>query len=67
MTDCPVLLQSKLQSETAFSTMEMEHWLIVAGSFSPVINMVISCSDAVGLSKDLTIMHLSICEDNAGA
>ena len=33
----------------------------------PIIDMVTSHSDAAGLPKDLTVMHVSIYYDNAGA
>ena len=33
----------------------------------PFLDMVDSLGDAVGLPKDLTIMHVSIHDDNAGA
>ena len=69
VADCPVLWQSKLQSETALSTMEAE---IIALAHScrelfPVMDLVKSMSSAVGLESPETSMHVSIHEDNAGA
>ena len=70
VANCPVLWMSKLQTETALSTMEAE---IIALAQScrelfPIIDLVISLGKAVGLpTEDLTTMHVSIHEDNAGA
>ena len=70
VSDCPVLWQSKLQTETALSTMEAE---IVALAHScrelfPIMDMVQVLGTAVGLPLDeATSMHVSIHEDNAGA
>ena len=69
VADCPVLWQSKLQSETALSTMEAE---IIALAHScrelfPIMDMVVAMSSAVGLPSPSTSMHVSIHEDNAGA
>ena len=70
VANCPVLWMSKLQTETALSTMEAE---IIALAHScrelfPIIDLVISLGKAVGLpTEDLTTMHVSIHEDNAGA
>lgn len=69
VADCPVLWQSKLQTETALSTMEAE---IVALAHScrelfPIMDLVHSVGPSVGLQVDETTMHVSIHEDNAGA
>lgn len=70
VADCPVLWQSKLQTETALSTMEAE---IVALAHScrelfPVMDLVLELGDAIGVPcRDYTWMHVSIHEDNAGA
>jgi hypothetical protein len=69
VADCPVHWQSKLQTETALSTMEAE---IIALAHScrelfPIMDMVKSLSSAVGLANPETSMHVSIHEDNAGA
>jgi hypothetical protein len=66
---CPVLWISKLQSETALSTMEAE---IVALAHSckelfPVMDMVDSLGSALGIPAGDTTMNVSIHEDNAGA
>lgn len=69
VADCPVLWQSKLQTETALSTMEAE---IVAMSHCareliPIMQMVEFLGPAVSLPVDVTSMHVCIHEDNAGA
>lgn len=66
---CPVVWQSKLQTETALSTMEAE---IVALSHScrallPLIDVAKQLSEAVGEKLNMTSMEVSIHEDNAGA
>ena len=67
--DCPVLWASKLQQETALSTMEAE---IIALAHScrelfPIIDMTNSLGEAIGLPIRDTTMNVSIHEDNAGA
>ena len=68
VSDCPVLWQSKLQTETALSTMEAE---IVALAHScrelfPIMDMVQVLGTAVGLPlEEPTSMHVSIHKDNA--
>ena len=69
VADCPVHWQSKLQTETALSTMEAE---IVALAHScqelfPIMDMVSSIGPVVGLEVGDTSMNVSIHEDNAGA
>jgi hypothetical protein len=69
VADCAVLWQSKLQSETALSTMEAE---IVAlahccRELFPVMDMVASIGPVVNLEVGDTSMNVSIHEDNAGA
>ena len=69
VADCPVLWASKLQQETAGSTMQAE---IIALAHSmrellPIMDMVESMSSVVGLPSPQTSMHVSIHEDNAGA
>ena len=69
VANCPVLRQSKLQSETALSTMELEV-IALAHSYRkslPIIDLVTYFIDAEGHLKDLTIMHISIHEENDGA
>jgi hypothetical protein len=61
--------QSKLQTETALSTMEAE---IVAISHCPcelipIMQMVEFLGPAVGLPVDCTSIHVCIHEDNVGA
>jgi len=69
VADCPVVWQSKLQTETALSTMEAE---IVAlahccRELFPIMDMVDSIGPAVGLPVEDTTMHVTIHEDNSGA
>ena len=64
---CPVIWQSKLQIETALSTMEAE---IVALAHScqellPVMDMVVLLGPAVGIPAGPTTRKVSIHEDNA--
>ena len=66
---CPVLWKSSLQRETAQSTMEAE---IIALAQScrelfPIMDMVASLGEAIGLPIGDTKMKVSIHEDNAGA
>lgn len=67
--DCPVLWQSKLQSETALSTMEAEIVALAgcARELIPIIQMVNTMGPALGLPVKPTAIHVSIHEDNAGA
>ena len=67
--DCPVLWQSKLQTETALSTMEAE---IISLSHSCrvlflICDMTQALGNAVGLPIRETTIKVSIHEDNAGA
>ena len=69
MADYPVLWQSKLQTETALSTMEAE---IVAMAHSckelfPVIDLTISLAQALGLAVGETTINVSVHEANSGA
>ena len=69
VANCPVLWQSKLQTETALSTMEAE---VVALAHScrelfPMMNMVSMLGEKVGLPVSDATMNVSIHEDNAGA
>ena len=66
---CPVHWQSKLQSETALSTMEAE---IIALAHScrelfPIMDMLKSLCQVLKMPDPSTSMHVSIYEDNAGA
>ena len=70
VANCPVLWISKLQTETALSTMEADINTLAHScrELFPVIDQVTELGNVVGLStKDLTTMHVSIHEDNAGA
>ena len=70
VSDCPMVWVSKLQTETALSTMEAE---IIALSHCcrelfPVCDIVEEVGNVVGLkTEDMTSMHVSVHEDNAGA
>ena len=69
VANCPVLWVSKLQTETALSTMRAE---INALAYSckklfPIIDLMSELGTIAGLpTKDLTTMYVSIYEDNAG-
>ena len=69
VSDCPVMWQSKLQTEIALSTMEAEY---VALSMSckelfPIIDIVRELGEATNLPLEQeTSMHISIHEDNSG-
>ena len=72
---CPIFWSSKLQTETATSTMEAE--IIALGSccreLLPIIALVDEIGVAVGIKKpsdndsDSSTMHITIHEDNSGA
>jgi len=67
--DVPILWQSKLQTETALSTMEAEIIALSAccRELFPLIDMVESLTAAVNLPTGETTMQLSVHEDNSGA
>ena len=67
--ECPVLWQSKLQTETALSTMEAEIIALSAccRELFPIIDMVSSVTKSVNLPIGKTTMNVSIHEDNSGA
>ncbi len=69
VANCPVMWQSKLQTETALSTMEAEIVAIshCARELIPIMQMVEFLGPAVGLPVDCTSMHVCIHEDNVGA
>ena len=70
VSDCPMVWMSKLQSETALSTMEAEIIALAhcCRELFPVIDVVEEMGIAVGLpTEDLATMHVSVHEDNAGA
>ena len=72
---CPIYWSSKLQTETATSTMEAE--VIALGSccreLLPIIALVDEIGIAIGIKKsddkdsESSIMHVTIHEDNSGA
>ncbi len=67
--ECPVFWQSKLQTETALSTMEAK---IIAFSaccreLFPILDMVCSLALATNLPIGNTTMNVFIHEDNLGA
>ncbi len=69
VANCPIMWQSKLQSETAESTMEAE---IVALAHSCcklflIMDGVSIMGKAIGLSVGVTKIQVSIHEDNTGS
>ncbi len=69
VANCPVLWQSKLQTETALSTMEAEVIALAhcCRELFPIMDMVSLLGTKVGLPVSGTAMNVSIHEDNAGA
>jgi hypothetical protein len=70
VSDCPMVWVSKLQTETALSTMEAEIIALAhcCRELFPVMDIVSEVGEVVGFdTKDLVSMHVSIHEDNAGA
>ncbi len=67
--DCPVFCQSKLQTETALSTMEAKIIALSAcrRELFPIIDMVSSVTKSVKLPIGKTTMNVSIYKDNSGA
>ena len=65
----PVMWQSKLQTETALSTMEAEIIALAAcmRELIPIIDMVQSLAVAVGRQTGVVNMKISVHEDNSGA
>ena len=68
-SDCPVLWVSKLQTETALSTMEAEINALAhcCRELFPILDMTASLGKAVGLPIGVPAMKVSVHEDNAGA
>ena len=70
VANCPILWHSKLQTETAMSTMEAEvvAFASCCRELFPIIDLVDEVGNAVGISSsDKAKMHIIIHEDNAGA
>jgi hypothetical protein len=67
--DCPVFWQSKLQTETALSTMEAKIIALAACCREqfPIMDMVSLVTKSVKLPIGKTTMNVSIYEDNLGA
>ena len=67
--DCPVFWASKLQTETALSTMEADIITLAHScrELFPIIDITISLGQAFGLQIGDTTINVSIHEDNAGA
>ncbi len=61
VANCPVLWQSKLQTESALLTMEVEVVAMAhcARELIPIIQMVEFLGPAVGLAVDATTLHVS--------
>ena len=70
VANCPIFWQSKLQTETALSTMEAEVVAFVAccRELFPIIDLVDQIGDAAGVSpEEVCRMHIKLHEDNMGA
>ncbi len=69
VADCPVVWQSKLQTETATSTMEAKIIALThsARDLFPIMDMVDLLGKEVGLPVGDTTMNVSIHEDNTRA
>ncbi len=69
VANCPIMWQSKLQSETALSTMEAEIVALVHSccKLFPIMDGVSIMGKAIGLPVGNTTIQVSIHEDNAGA
>ena len=70
LSGCPVTWVSRLQRETALSTMEAEVNALsqCCRDLFPIMDMVSEIGQVVGLpTDDKTKMHVSVHEDNAGA
>jgi hypothetical protein len=67
--ECLMFWQSKLQTETALSTMEAKMIALSAccRELFPIIDMVCSLAEATNLPIRNTTMNVSIHEDNSGA
>ena len=70
VANCPVIWSSKLQTETALSTMEAE--TIALASYCrelfPIMDQVAEILNAVGMpDPDNPTMHVTIHENNSGA
>ncbi len=65
--ECPVLWQSKLQTETALSTMEAIALSACCSELFPIMDMVKSLTESVNLLIRIRTMNVSIHEDNLGA
>jgi hypothetical protein len=68
-TGVTVLWQSKLQTETTLSTMEAEiiALAVCMRELIPIIDIVQSLADAVGIPAGDVNMRVSVHEDNLGA
>ena len=66
---CPVLWISKLQTETALSTMEAEIISLVHScrELFPIMDMVGSLGPALGIPAGDTTMKVTVHGDNAGS
>jgi hypothetical protein len=70
VSDCPMVWFSKLQTETAMSTMEAEIIALAhcCRELFPVCDIVKEVGKVVGMkTDDLSSVHVSVHEDNAGA
>ena len=70
VANCPVIWSSKLQTETALSTMEAETIALASccRELFPIMDQVSKIVNAVGMpDPDNPTMHVTIHEDNSGA
>ena len=70
VANCPIFWSSKLQTETALSTMEAETIALASccRELFPIMDQVAEIVNAVGMpDPDNPTMHVTIHEDNSGA
>jgi hypothetical protein len=70
VNDAPVVWSSKLQTETACSTMESKYIALSTAckELIPLRRLLAEIADAVGMERDkVDTMHMTIWEDNVGA
>ncbi len=69
VANCPIMWQSKLQSETTLTTIEAEIVVLAHGCCkpSPIMDGVSIMGKAIGLPVGNTTIQVLIHEDNAGA
>lgn len=68
--DCPLIWGSKLQTETALSTMEAEYvsLLMCMKELIPLVRLVKGVAGVVGIdAEEVSWMHIKVHKGNAGA